>query len=92
MADDDALLPEQERRVLELLEGLVVIDYANPERMGCPGAQFLRMLAHSRRDISLRDPRLDHVVHCSPCFREYAALRAAAASASVVGSETEGPR
>lgn len=88
MADDDALLPEQERRVLELLERLVVIDHANPERMGCPGEQFLRMLAHRRIDISLRDPRL---VHCSPCSREYAALRAAAASATVGDSKTDGP-
>jgi hypothetical protein len=53
-------------------------DYPNPERIGCPGAEFLKRLAVDRASISLDDTRLTHVARCSPCYREFVAYRKAA--------------
>lgn len=68
----------EERELLELLAKSALNDYPNPERLGCPGGEFLERLAFHRSTIPLTDPRLDHVVHCSPCFRELTNLRATA--------------
>lgn len=68
----------EERHLLDLLAKSALNDYPNPERVGCPGPEFLRTLAFSRKSIPLNDNRLDHVVHCSPCFRELTELKAAA--------------
>lgn len=69
----------EEREFLDLLAESALNDYPNPDRIGCPGDEFLRRLATDRKSVSLRDPRLDHVVHCSPCFREFTAFQAKAA-------------
>ncbi len=61
---------EEERKLLELLKESALHDYPNPERNGCPGRDFLTQLAFRRSSIRATDPRVDHVVHCSPCFRE----------------------
>jgi hypothetical protein len=66
---------EDERRFLEILEQAALHDYPNPERRGCPGAEFLRTLASDRKSIPIGDPRLDHLSRCSPCFREFTAYR-----------------
>ena len=68
----------EERELLELLAKSALNDYPNPERIGCPGRDFLERLAFNRKSIPLSDPRLDHVVHCSPCFRELTDIRASA--------------
>jgi hypothetical protein len=65
----------EERAFLRLLQKSALNDYPNPERIGCPGEAFLRQLATDRKSIPISDPRLDHVVHCSPCFQELTALR-----------------
>jgi hypothetical protein len=67
----------EERELLQLLAKSALNDYPNPERVGCPGQEFLRTLAFNRKSIPLKDSRLDHVVHCSPCFRELSEMRAA---------------
>jgi len=67
----------EERELLELLAKSALNDYPNPERIGCPGREFLERLAFNRKSIPLRDPRLDHIVHCSPCFRELSDIKAA---------------
>jgi hypothetical protein len=66
----------EERELLDLLSESALNDYPNPERIGCPGEVFLRQLATDRKSVPIRDPRLDHVLHCSPCFREFTAFRA----------------
>lgn len=66
----------EEREILRLLAKSALNDYPNPERRGCPGAEFLHKLAFDRKSIPLSDLRLDHVVHCSPCFRELTQFRA----------------
>jgi hypothetical protein len=72
---DDSLTPEQERAIRELFEQASLNDYPNPERIGCPGDNFLKQLVRDRNSIKLADERLKHVVHCSPCFREFVAFR-----------------
>ncbi len=76
--DEEQLTREQERRMLELLEQAALHDYPNPDRVGCPGADFLKRLATNRKSIDLNDPALQHVAHCSPCYREFVAYRHAA--------------
>jgi hypothetical protein len=72
---EESLTPDQERAMLDLFEQASLNDYPNPERIGCPGADFLKQLARDHRSIKLSDHRLDHVVHCSACFREFVAFR-----------------
>jgi len=67
----------EERELLELLAKSALNDYPNPERIGCPGREFLERLAFNRKSIPLSDPRLDHIVHCSSCFRELSDINAA---------------
>jgi hypothetical protein len=79
LMDEEKLSPDDERRPLDLFEQAALHAYPNPQRSGCPGADFLRLLAINRRSISVQDPRLTHVARCSPCFQEFAALRDAQA-------------
>jgi hypothetical protein len=76
--DDDRIAREQERRMLEMLEQSALKDYPNPERIGCPGSEFLKQLATNRHSIDLSEPALDHVPVCSPCFQEFVRYRDAA--------------
>jgi hypothetical protein len=68
----------EERELFQLLAKAALSDYPNPERIGCPGQEFLRALAFHRKSIPIHDSRLHHVVHCSPCFRELTDIKAAA--------------
>ena len=42
--------------------------FPNPERVGCPPEEFLRQMAMDRASVAFDDPRVSHVVRCSPCF------------------------
>lgn len=46
----------------------------NPSRFGCPSTAALFELANGRRD--LKDPRWEHLTKCSPCYRDFMAMRA----------------
>ncbi|MEP0848126.1 MAG: hypothetical protein HRF50_15050 [Phycisphaerae bacterium] len=48
----------------------------NPERAGCPPRDVLVALA--RRERPATDPAYDHLIKCSPCYREVRALQQAA--------------
>ncbi len=74
---DESRSEGEERELLDLLAKSALNDYPNPERVGCPGREFLERLAFHRKSIPVSDFRLDHVVHCSPCFRELTEMRAA---------------
>src|SRR5262245_10179503 len=55
----------------------------NPGRVGCPPRDVLTALA--RRERPIDDPAYDHLIKCSPCYREVRALQqASAARASAV--------
>ena len=73
--NNEQKLTEEERKLLELFSRSALNDYPNPERIGCPGGAFLRQLATNRKSIPITDARLDHVVHCSPCFQEFSAFK-----------------
>ena len=60
---DDSLTPEQERAIRDLFEQASLSDYPNPDRIGCPGDNFLKQLVRDRDAIKLTDERLKHVVH-----------------------------
>lgn len=45
----------------------------NPERVGCPGPETLAKLAD--RSLPIGDPAYEHLVKCSPCYREFRTLQ-----------------
>jgi hypothetical protein len=45
----------------------------NPTRAGCPGREVL--IALSRRERPIGDPAYEHLLKCSPCYREFRALQ-----------------
>src|SRR5262249_62268433 len=45
----------------------------NPSRVGCPPRDALIALARRNRPID--DPAYDHLIKCSPCYREVRALQ-----------------
>lgn len=59
----------------------------NPERVGCPPRDVLAALA--RRERPATDPAYDHLIKCSPCYREVRRLQQAAGERRV---EATAPR
>lgn len=55
----------------------------NPERVGCPPRDVLTALARRARPIG--DAAYEHLVKCSPCYREFRALQQAGMSSSHAG-------
>jgi hypothetical protein len=57
-----------------------VLGYANPnpDRVGCPSHDVLAALAKRERPIG--DPGYEHIVNCSPCYREFRSLQQADAA------------
>jgi hypothetical protein len=49
--------------------------YPNPQREGCPDVSLLRAMAHRDRRYRSTELPTSHVVGCSPCFKQYVALR-----------------
>ena len=72
---EDHLSNRQIRALERAMARVVMTQFPNPERKGCPGPTVLRAIATKR--ISMRDPAINHVARCSPCFRELTALRRA---------------
>jgi hypothetical protein len=72
---NDAEPSSDERDLLNLFSQSALNDYPNPDRVGCPGTAFLEKLAFHRASIAMRDERLEHVLHCSPCYREFDEIR-----------------
>ena len=60
----------------------------NPNRVGCPPRDTL--LALSRRARPIEDPGYEHLVKCSPCYREFSALQSQSVVESASGA-TERP-
>ena len=59
----------------------------NPERLGCPPRDVLTALA--RRERPIEDPAYDHLIKCSPCYREVRAIQQMpVVRASAVSSRT----
>lgn len=56
----------------------------NPDRVGCPPRATL--LALSRRARPIEDPGYEHLVKCSPCYREFRALQSQSVVESASGA------
>jgi hypothetical protein len=72
---EDHLSKRRIRALERAMARVVMTQFPNPERKGCPGATVLRAIATKR--ISMRDSAIEHVGVCSPCFRELTAMRRA---------------
>jgi hypothetical protein len=59
----------------QILQQAILRNYPNPERRGCPGSEALR--AGAQRKLPHEDPNWEHITHCSPCYQEFLAFRAA---------------
>ena len=65
-------------RLKNQLQDLILTDYPNPERKGCPGDAVLKELADRPLDQPVEDgPHWHHVTHCSECYREFLAFKRA---------------
>lgn len=61
----------------------------NPSRVGCPSRDVLIALA--RRERSIDDPAYDHLIKCSPCYREVRALQQTAGDRRPVAAPSRMP-
>lgn len=54
-----------------------VLGHANPNpgRVGCPSREVLTALA--RRERPIGDPGYEHIVNCSPCYRDFRSFQQA---------------
>ncbi len=68
--DEDRQFSQRLNR--ELAEG-----FPNPDRTGCPDAEFLKRVARHQVPISEIDPWIDHLGSCSECFGEFNRLKGA---------------
>ena len=90
----DGESPEQKwSRVQREYQRAVAALYPNPERRGCSGTDVLRNLAtrSTRFEDLEQDSHWQHVVHCSPCYREFLDLREScrlADKAKVIGESS----
>lgn len=64
---------QEEKELLRSGEDVLLSDFPNPERLGCPGTEILRTLAFRGQSLPLsdRNRHLDHMTCCSPCFSEF---------------------
>jgi hypothetical protein len=67
------LSKRQDKALHKALASVVLTQFPNPERTDCPGAEVLRAIA--TKTISMRDPAIEHVGQCSPCFAELTQMR-----------------
>jgi hypothetical protein len=57
----------------DIVQQTILTEFPNPERKGCPGSAVLKELAN--RPVPVRDAAWEHVMHCSPCYREFLEFR-----------------
>jgi hypothetical protein len=50
-------------------------EFPNPERAGCPNAQFLKGIAFHEVPLAQAEPWLEHLTSCSPCYRDLSQFR-----------------
>ncbi len=68
---------DQERHLLRLAKKLFMEHHPNPQRLGCPGDEMLKAVAHGSADLprTQQEAVMDHLSICSPCFREFYSYR-----------------
>lgn len=55
------------------IEEILLTGFPNPERIGCPPSETMQALG--QKQIPKGDPAWDHIWHCSPCYKEFKAIR-----------------
>ena len=50
-------------------------EFPNPTRKDCPDRSLLREIASDNPTERIEDLPIQHLVHCSPCFRDYQSMR-----------------
>jgi hypothetical protein len=75
----------EERLFLENSKVVLVERHSNPDRVGCPGSEFLARLA--RREVKMDELNgwTDHLSSCGECFREFESLKDSPLQAGVKG-------
>jgi hypothetical protein len=70
------LSAREENRLIKASQR-VLLDggYPNPNRVGCPGVEALKVLAQRKADLRQSEQAVLHIGGCSPCFIEYMALQ-----------------
>lgn len=58
----------------DIIQQTILTKFPNPERKGCGGPTVLKELAKGPRPG--RDAAWEHVLNCSPCYREFLEFRA----------------
>ena len=59
----------------QLLERELEKGFPNPDRTGCPDAEFLKRVVRHQVPIPEIDPWIDHLGSCSECFGEFNRLK-----------------
>ena len=73
---DRALTRSEETRLLRTAQRVLLQGgFPNPERTGCPDTGILRAMASRKLSPGEVEEWIDHLGSCSPCYREYDALR-----------------
>ena len=60
---------EKYERLQKLIQGAILRDYPNPDRVGCPENMMIREVAF--REELTKDEVWEHITHCSPCYGEF---------------------
>jgi hypothetical protein len=68
---------DEDRQFSQLLNRELAEGFPNPDRTGCPDAEFLKRVARHQVPISEIDPWIDHLGSCSECFGEFNRLKGA---------------
>lgn len=65
---DEELSRRDDRRLHRALKSVLLTEFPNPGRTGCPGPDILQAIAGKR--LPMRHAAFEHIGKCSPCFAE----------------------
>jgi hypothetical protein len=66
---------DEDGQFSQLLERALEKGFPNPDRTGCPDAEFLKRVVRHQVPIPELDPWIDHLGSCSECFGEFNRLK-----------------
>jgi hypothetical protein len=88
MAERGHQQTDGEQRAADDIDEILSRANPNPDRIGCPPRETLVGLA--RRAQPIGDPAYEHLVKCSPCYREFRTLQSTLSGGG--STETASPR
>jgi hypothetical protein len=75
---DEALVDRQEQAFLKASANVLVSNFLNPARSGCPEGSLLRQIAANKLRFRDAAPWMKHLASCSECFRDFRKYKQAA--------------